>query len=364
VNPRTVLLTGATGFVGSALAVQLLQRGWEVMALVRGGSEAAARRRVQRSLAPFLRETAEAAAASIRIFCGDLTDAQTFERGEFDLVTHVVHAAACTSFTAGQDAWRVNLEGTERLARRLLANRRLQRFVHVSTAFCCGDRPSRVVMEDDAPRAEHGHVNDYTRSKASAELALRAMNWGDRLLVARPSIVVGHSALGVMPSSSLFWYYRALATLRRGPHALDARRDVVPVDYVAEALAFLLELEQPADSTYHISAGAEASSPLGSILSGLSVGGELNGWRQVPAADLAEVTPELAALVRTTDEARRLARGLSACARFGELDVQWFDNTRLLGEGFRAPPAFTDYLDVCLRTTGSSTIYEQMVDDA
>ena len=364
VSRGKVLLTGATGFVGSSLAVELLQRGWEVVTLVRGASEVAARQRVRLSLTPLLGDGAEEAAAAIRVFPGDLTDARTFERAEFDQVTHVVHAAACTSFSARQDVWRVNLEGTERLARRMQGNGGLQRFVHVSTAYCCGDRPRRVVMEDDAPQPEHGHVNDYTRSKASAELALRAMNWGDRLLVARPSIVVGHTALGVVPSTSLFWYYRALATLCRGPHALDARRDVIPVDYVARALAFLLELEQPAHSTYHISAGAEASRPLGEILRGLTVGGALGGWRQVAAAELAEVTPELVALVRTTDEARRLARGLSACARFGELAVQWFDNARLLAEGLGAPPAFTDYLDVCLRTTGSSSIYEQMVDDA
>jgi nucleoside-diphosphate-sugar epimerase len=364
VSRRTVLLTGATGFVGGALAVELLQRGWEVVALVRAASEVTARQRVRLSLTPLLGDGAKAAAASIRVLPGDLTDSRTLERAEFDQVTHVVHAAACTSFSARRDVWRVNLEGTERLGRRLLANGGLRRLVHVSTAYCCGDRPRRVVMEDDSPQPEHGHVNDYTRSKASAELALRAMNWGDRLLVARPSIVVGHSALGVGPSSSLFWYYRALAALCRGPHTLDARRDVVPVDYVARALSFLLQLEQPAHSTYHVSAGADASSPLGEILERLTVAGALHSWRQVVAAELGEVTPDLMALVRTAEEARRLARGLSACARFGELAVQWFDNTRLLGEGFRAPPAFIDYLGICLRTTGSSSIYQQMVDDA
>jgi hypothetical protein len=51
------------------------------------------------------------------------------------------------------------------------------------------------------------------------------------------------------------------------------------------------------------------------------------------------------------------------CARFGALGIEFFDNTRLLSEGFHGPPRFTDYLPQCVTSSGPSTVYEQMVDD-
>jgi hypothetical protein len=40
-----------------------------------------------------------------------------------------------------------------------------------------------------------------------------------------------------------------------------------------------------------------------------------------------------------------------------------FDNTRLLGEGVRAPPRFADYLDRCMTDPGGRSVYDQMTDD-
>lgn len=74
--------------------------------------------------------------------------------------------------------------------------------------------------------------------------------------------------------------------------------------------------------------------------------------------------PRIRALVRDDREAKKLARGLGACAKFGELGVQSFDNTRLLSGGFRSPPSFLNYIDACVRTTGDATIFDQMLDDA
>jgi hypothetical protein len=71
---------------------------------------------------------------------------------------------------------------------------------------------------------------------------------------------------------------------------------------------------------------------------------------------------ELGHLCRTNDEARSLARGLAACARFGELGVESFDNARLLSAGFHRPPRFTDYVSRCVATSRGRSVYEQMVD--
>jgi nucleoside-diphosphate-sugar epimerase len=364
-----VLITGITGFVGGALAARLLEsRRHSITALVRADSVGEARSRVAQSLTRFLGPaSSESAAESVRVFLGDLAGDETYRDPDLDAITHVAHAAACTSFASGGEAWRTNVTGTQKLAVRMLAAPRLRRFLHVSTAYCCGDRPAKIVHEEDAPSAEHVHLNEYTRSKAAAELSLGSMDWRGRLVVARPSVIVGHSRLGVGPSSSLYWYYRAMAALGCGPFDLDDRRDVVPVDYVADALAFLLSNELPAFSTYHVSAGGQASACLGEIVDaiGSRCGGPgARGWRKVSAATLAGMEADLRPLVRNDDEAAQLARGLAACARFAELGVQWFDNSRLLAAGFRPPPSFLDYLDACVRSSGGATIFEQMVDDA
>jgi nucleoside-diphosphate-sugar epimerase len=361
-----VLVTGITGFLGSATAAILLEKGWPVLAVVRGTDLSHAVSRVSRALSPYLRARADAAARSISIVVGDLTSEATYAHRAFDEVTHVVHSAACTSFAPKRGVWTANVEATELLAGRLLRCERLRRFLHVSTAYCCGDRPSRVVREEDAPRAEHGHVNEYTRSKAAAEVLLRSLGFGERLVVARPSVVIGHTSLGVEPSSSLYWYCRALAALRSGPYALTDRRDIIPVDYVAEALLFLLSLEGPRFDTYHVSAGAHASQPLGELVRKLggSAAPDDATWRKIPASAFADLRDQIRALTRDDQEARKLLVALSATARFGELGIEYFDNERLLSEGFRPPPRFVDYLDVCMRTSGDASLFDLLVDDA
>lgn len=363
-----VLLTGATGFVGGAFLARLTTAGRSVTALVRGRSDEHARERTLHSLSRFLPpRQLLLVAPRVKVVTGDLTSSDAYGRAELEEVTHVVHSAACTSFASDREVWRSNVEGTERLAEHALGLPRLQRFLHVSTAYCCGDRPNARVLESDGPRAEHGHVNEYTRSKSEAELRLRAMGWGQRLIVARPSIVVGHTQLGVRPSSSLFWYYRAVSALRCGPFSLHDRRDVVPVDYVAEALQFLLMLERPQFDTYHLSAGALASDTVADVLKALSqpsLESETRAWRKLSPVAQAGLGPQLRALVRDASEARKLARGMRACAKLGELGIQFFDNGRLLSEGFRPPPRFLDYAELCLRTSGQATIFDQMIDDA
>lgn len=363
-SARAILLTGVTGFLGGALAAELFRGGHQLVAIVRAKDEGEARARIVRSLARFTgTTTATTAAAAMKVVVGDLTAPETYRHALFDRVTHVVHAAGCTSFAPKIEVWRTNVEGTEKLGRRLLRASALQRFLHIGTAYSCGDRPAPVVHEDDAPRRHHGHVNEYARSKAHAELLVREMGFGERLVVARPSIVIGHTRLGVAPSSSLFWYCRAMAALRRGPFELADARDIVPVDYVAEALAFLLLAESLREATYHVSAGAAGSRSLREML--LALGWrEDDGWRRVSASALVAMQADLRPLVDDGRQARKLARALGACAQFGELGVQYFDNGRLLAEGFRAPPSFVDYAPICLQSSGAASLYEQMIDEA
>jgi nucleoside-diphosphate-sugar epimerase len=363
---RTVLVTGVTGFLGGALAARLTTSGTRVVAIVRATDGGHARDRVVRSLARFLGATrAETAAHGVEVLIGDLASDDTYDHSALECVTHVIHAAACTSFVSKREVWRSNVDATMKLAERTRRLARLRRFVHVSTAYCCGDRPGRVVREDDSPRTQHGYVNEYSRSKAAAETLLTSMGWDGRLVVARPSVVIGHTKLGARPSGSLLWYYRALAALRCGPFDLQDRRDIVPVDYVAEAIDFLSRIERTIFGTYHVSAGERASVTLAEIVAQLDESRATRlDWRRISARELGASRLAISKLTTNAGEAEHLARGLEACARFGELGVQWFDNARLLSEGFRPPPRFTDYLGVCIESSAGKPIHRQMLDDA
>ena len=97
-----------------------------------------------------------------------------------------------------------------------------------------------MVHEDDFPSEHAAHLVAYTRSKAEAERQL-AEHFADLpLVIARPSIVVGHTELGCKPSGSIFWVLRAVEAVRFITWDLENRIDVVPVDWAASALRHLL----------------------------------------------------------------------------------------------------------------------------
>ena len=258
----TVLLTGATGLIGGATLARLLQPdpACHVLLLVRADTPAAAAGRVRQSLRRFVDlATLGTALGACNVICGDLTDPAALADGRLDDVTHVLHLASNTSFRSVRGVRHAIILGTLTLAHRLRRAPRLQRLLHVSTAYLCGDDPPRGVKEDDYPRPEVGHIVEYTSSKAEAEVLLRNTAPELPLVIARPSVVVGHTALGCGPSASIFWFYRAVDRLRRTNFPLDAYDDVTPVDYAAAALLFLLFRPELAHDCYHVSAGAGAS---------------------------------------------------------------------------------------------------------
>lgn len=60
------------------------------------------------------------------------------------------------------------------------------------------------------------------------------------LLIARPSIIVGHTRLGYLPSTSIFWVFRMGLMLQKFMCSLDDRIDVISIDYCTDAFDSLL----------------------------------------------------------------------------------------------------------------------------
>jgi nucleoside-diphosphate-sugar epimerase len=384
----TVLITGATGFIGGAVLAELLESGTScrTLLIVRGETSAAAAQRVRQSVSRFV-ELARIGPAlnSCWVIAGDLTDpnsladsrlrdAMQFRHGEADQkvpaprleeVTHVLHLASNTSFRSVRGVRQTNILGTLTLAHRMRRVPGLKRFLYVGTAYSCGTLGGRIVHEDESPRLSARHLVEYTSSKAECEMLLESTAPELPLIVARPSIVIGHTRLGCLPSASLFWFYRAVDLLRRYPRPLETQEDVVPVDWVARALLFLLFKPALGYRRYHVSAGVGSSATWHEIAAVFArCYGERpeNPFRIVDFATIESERDRLCALLGRGDE-DHLLMALRLYFQFAELDVEVFDNSRLLEEGVAPPPKFTSYLEVCATQPPNRSVYQQMMDD-
>jgi long-chain acyl-CoA synthetase len=263
-----VFITGATGFLGMALLARYLQHtDRRVFALVRADSDRQAATRLKRTLLSLFGHghPYEHRAVAVR---GDVTRSGVGlgrrREGVAEQVSEIVHGAATVSFSLGLDASRaVNVEGTRQLlqfAALCQAHGGLRRFSHISTAYVAGEH-SGCFSEDDLDLGQ-SFRNGYEQSKFEAECLVAS--WRERLpiTVLRPGIIVGERDTGWTASFNvLYWPLRAFArgTYAALPGRRDARVDVVPVDWVADATFALSQAPDAEDATFHLTAGDQAS---------------------------------------------------------------------------------------------------------
>lgn len=362
-----ILLTGATGLIGGAVLHHALmaKTDAEWVCLVRASDEEAGRQRIAARLGRFTSAlNAQRLAQRVDIVAGDFTKADQIADPRLDSVTQILHLAADTSWWAQEKVHRTNHDGTLALARRAARMTRLDRFLHVSTAMICGGRPPAMVDETRYPDPDATHLVPYSASKAAAETSLAARFADLPLVVARPSIVLGHSTLGARPGSSILWVIRACDRLRLVAGDRDGTVDIVPIDWVADTLVEMLARSDLAHRTYHLSAGTGSRtrwSDLGRTLDRVDPADGPRHYDEFSARDRATLHRRFTE-VFGMDEAIKVAmfRALQAYYRFCELDVT-FDNARLLAEGFPPPPALTQYIGRCIETSGE--IIDQFRED-
>ena len=266
-----VLLTGATGFVGMELVTRYLERSdRNVIALVRAADDAAAQARMNAVLDDLFGDRADRYRGRVRAVAGDVTTPglglTTALRDELaELASTIVHSAASVSFTLSlPEARAINTEGTRRMLElAALADRRggLHAYGQVSTAFISGDHPGSFA-ETDLHVDQEFH-NSYEQSKFESEQLVAATDLPTRVM--RPSIVVGERASGWTAAFNVvYWPLRAFS---RGlfdviPADPNAPVDVVPIDYVADAVYALCGDAGTDGETYHLTAGPHASTML------------------------------------------------------------------------------------------------------
>jgi long-chain acyl-CoA synthetase len=269
-----VFVTGGTGFLGRHLVAGLRQRGEDVVLLVRGRDDAEAREKAARALGSLAPE-GDGAQARFRVCRGSL-DAPDLglSPADRDMVLsscdRILHCGASVRFDLSwAEAEAVNVGGTRSvlaLARERQRRGGLARYDHVGTAFVAGRRTDLVGEEELDGRL--GHRNTYERSKFEAEKLVREARGEIPACIFRPSIVVGDSTRGRTSSfQMIYWPLRMYVSglWRTCPGHPDAPIDMVPVDFVRDALLHLRTRPESLGRCFHVAAGGQGAITLAQI---------------------------------------------------------------------------------------------------
>lgn len=267
-------ITGATGFVGGAIVLKLLEETEEnIICLVRGDTKEDSQKRLIQSLL----NAAEAydqpelqAAISTRCiaYTGDLTEEIPLiddVLSEFNILS-VWHSAASLKFSERDKEFihEINVHGTQRICR-FTNSVQAKKLIYVSTAYVSGKKQG--LIKEELYDLNHPTSNYYETSKIIAENYL-VNNCKTQLMIMRPSIVIGHSkTLAPTSFSGLYGFFIDVSLFKRKVEkvlgSLLAFRSLkmisnpedplnfIPIDYVASA-AVSIGLSNNKNLIYHL----------------------------------------------------------------------------------------------------------------
>src|SRR5215831_12786474 len=268
---KHILITGATGFLGSHLTGRLLQDGHRVTALARGSKNTPPRDRVK----TVLRDVSGVSQfQNLEVFEGDISLpglglSHSAKKQILTTTDEVWHCAASLSFQEEdrEEIFRMNVDGTRQVVDfvKRTPRRRLQ---HVSTAYIAGIR-NDLALESEI-NVGQTFKNAYEESKCQAELLVAEEQRKGAIVasVYRPSIVIGDSRSGrVTHFHGVYAFIRALwgsleRLRRRVPNgglvhlplrvlcAEAQTLNFVPIDYVVDAMLAISERSDSVGNTY------------------------------------------------------------------------------------------------------------------
>lgn len=227
-----VLVTGATGFIGSHLVEELLWKGYEVTALIRTSSDLRWLRGKQ-----------------VEFIYGDLREGNNLPHlGAF---SYVFHLAGVTRVLRRRDFYRVNHGGTERLMAAVRKIEGIKRFVYLSSQAAAGpSSPENVRKEEDPPSP----VSPYGESKLRGEEAVLSCRDEIPVTILRPCGVYGSRDV------LMYEYFRMVSKgfiplIRKGPIFLS----LCFVDDLISALMLTITREHASGEIFFIADGEKYS---------------------------------------------------------------------------------------------------------
>jgi thioester reductase-like protein len=250
---RTVLFTGFPGFIGARLIRRLLDDDAEVTIVAL----------VETRMTDRARAAAAALSERIVVEPGDITAPRLGLSPEryaelAGRVTSVAHLAAVYDLAVPMEiAEAVNVTGTQNVLDFCRACTSLERHNYVSTAYVAGLRSGRVLEGDLA--AGQTFKNHYESTKFAAEVLVRASMDKIPTTIYRPAIVVGDSRTGETQKFDGPYYVLRYVSLNAGrplpmlqTGSEDSSFNVVPVDFVVEAMAAGIRDTRMTGETLHL----------------------------------------------------------------------------------------------------------------
>jgi len=165
-----ILVSGASGFIGSGLVSALVDQGHEVCALMRPSASAGYLQGV-----PFTRVT------------GDILDFDSLKRACMGMDA-VFHLAGLTAARNRQEFFKFNAEGTKNLATAAALSTTVKRFIQVSSLAASGPSVGLAPKLEDEPNYP---VSMYGESKLRGELFLQELKGQLPYIIIRPPMVYG-----------------------------------------------------------------------------------------------------------------------------------------------------------------------------
>ncbi|MCZ7458832.1 type I polyketide synthase [Streptomyces sp. WMMC940] len=263
VDPREILLTGATGFLGAFLLRDLMRSTRaRVHCLVRGADRADAERRLRANL-DWYELLDEIDPDRVSVVVGDLAEPRLgLTEDEFDdlarFVDVVYHAGATVSWLRPYtELRRPNVDGTREVLR-LAARHRTVPVHHVSTSGVFpppapGAEGVPAKVTDPTGPAE-ALWNGYLQSKWVAEQVIGiARERGLPVSVYRVDVVCGDQRAGACQTKDFVWLsLKGLLQAGAVPDRLAGSFHMVPVDYVSGTITTLATSDEAAGGTFHL----------------------------------------------------------------------------------------------------------------
>ncbi len=212
-NKDKVLVTGASGFVGSAVARCLIEAGFSVRALVRNNSP-----------------RAHLAGLHLDFFEGELRDRKSLERAIAG-IRYVFHVAADYRLWARDptEIFVVNVEGTRNLMEEAIRSG-VERVVYTSSVATLALRSDGTAADESLPLSEEQGIGAYKRSKISAERLVEAMvaERGLAAVIVNPSTPIGPRDVRPTPTGRII----VEAAKGRIPAFIDTGLNLVHERYI------------------------------------------------------------------------------------------------------------------------------------
>ena len=260
VTPNSILLTGATGFLGAFLLKELLQTTEaDIYCLIRAENDTLAQKRIEDKLKSYLLWNSADRKRIIPVV-GDLSlpllglSADRFaEIGE--TIDVIYHNGAWVNFTYPYSQLKaVNVLGTHEILR-LAVNSKIKPVHFISTIGVIGgaDRSLEIVKEDTPVDCSEQVGSGYTQSKWVAEkLVTLARDRNIPVTIHRPGRISGHSKTGVCNAND-HTFRMIRGCIQLGSVSLDdSQVSLIPVDYAVSAIVHLSSQAESIGKTFHL----------------------------------------------------------------------------------------------------------------